>query len=35
MFKDECPVNALRAENLAGDHFLGYEIRLVFVSLSI
>ena len=33
--KDECPVNALRAQNLAGGHFLGHEIRLVFVSLSI
>ena len=33
--KDECPANALRAQNLAGGHFLGYEIRLVFVSLSI
>ena len=31
----ECPVNALRAQNLAGGHFLGHEIRLVFVSLSI
>ena len=29
------PVNALRAQNLAGGHFLGHEIRLVFVSLSI
>ena len=29
------PVNALRAQNLAGDHFLSHEIRLVFVSLSI
>ena len=28
--KDECPVNALRAQNLAGGHFLGHEIRLVF-----
>ena len=33
--KDECPVNALRAQNLAGGHFLGHEIRLVFVSLGI
>ena len=33
--KDECPVNALRAQNLAGGHFVGHEIRLVFVSLSI
>ena len=33
--KDECPVNALRAQNLAGGHFLGHEIRSVFVSLSI
>ena len=33
--KDECPGNALRAQNLAGGHFLGHEIRLVFVSLSI
>ena len=33
--KDECPVNALRAQNLAGGHVLGHEIRLVFVSLSI
>ena len=33
--KDECPVNALRAQNLAGGHFLGPEIRLVFISLSI
>ena len=32
--KDECPVNALRAQNLAGGHFLGHEIHLVFVSLS-
>ena len=35
MLKDECPVNALRAQNLAGGHFLSHEIRLVFVSLSI
>ena len=27
--KDECPVNALRAQNLADGHFLGHEIRLV------
>ena len=33
ILKDECPVNALRAQNLAGGHFLGHEIR--FVSLSI
>ena len=33
--KDECSVNALRAQNLAGGHFLGHEIRLGFVSLSI
>ena len=33
--KDECPVNALRAQTLAGGHFLGREIRLLFVSLSI
>ena len=33
--KDECRVNALRAQNLAGGHFLGHEIRLVFVSLSV
>ena len=33
--KDGCPVNALRAQNLAGGHFLGNEICLVFVSLSI
>ena len=33
--KDECPVNALRDQNLAGGHLLGHEIRLVFVSLSI
>ena len=33
--KDECPVNALRAQNLAGGHFLGHEIRLDFVSLGI
>ena len=26
------PVNALRAQNPAGGHFLGHEIRLVFVS---
>ena len=35
LLKDECPVNALRAQNLAGGHFLGHEIRLVFVFLSI
>ena len=35
MLKDECPVNALRAQNLAGGYFLGHEIRLVFLSLSI
>ena len=35
IIKDECPVNALRAQNLVGGHFLGHEIRLVFVSLSI
>ena len=23
MLKDECPVNALRAQNLAGGHFSG------------
>ena len=34
-FNDECPVNALRAQNLAGGYFLGHEIRLVFLSLSI
>ena len=28
-------VNALRAQNLAGGHFLGHQIRLVFVFLSI
>ena len=33
--KDECPSDALRAQNLAGGHFLGHEIHLVFVSLSI
>ena len=33
--KDEWLVNALRAQNLARGHFLGHEIRLVFVSLSI
>ena len=33
--KDECPVNALRTQNLPGGHFLGHEIRLVFVSLGI
>ena len=33
--KDECLVNALRAQNLAGGHFLGHEIRLVFVYLII
>ena len=32
ILKDQCPVNASRAQNLAG-HFLGHEIRLVFVSL--
>ena len=31
----KCLVNALRAQKLAGGHFLGHEIRLVFVSLSI
>ena len=35
ILKDECPVDALRVQNLAGGHFLGHEIRLVFVSLSI
>ena len=35
LLKDECMVNALRAQNLAGGHFLGHEIRLVFVSLSV
>ena len=35
MLTDECPFNALRAQNLSGGHFLGHEIRLVFVSLSI
>ena len=35
LIKDDCPVNALRAQNLAGGHFLVHEIRLVFVSLSI
>ena len=30
--KGECPVNALRAQNLDGGRFLGHEIRLVFVS---
>ena len=25
LLKDECPVNALRAQNLAGGHFLGHE----------
>ena len=34
MLKDEGPVNALRTQNLAGGHFWGHEIRLVFVSLS-
>ena len=29
VLKDECPVNALRAQNLAGGHFLGHEIRLL------
>ena len=29
------PVNALRAQNLTGGHFLSHKIRLVFVSLSI
>ena len=33
--KNECPVNALRAQNLACGHILGHEIRLVLVSLSI
>ena len=33
--KDEYSVNALRVQNVAGGHFLGHEIRLVFVSLSI
>ena len=33
--EDECPSDALRAQNLAGGHFLGHEIHLVFVSLSI
>ena len=33
--KDECPVNALLAQNVAGGHFLGHEIRFVFVSLNI
>ena len=33
--KDECPVNTLRVQNLAGSHFLGHKIRFVFVSLSI
>ena len=35
ILKDECPVNALRAQNLAGGHFLCHEFRLVFVSLSV
>ena len=28
-------VNALRAQNLAGGHFLAHEIRFLFVFLSI
>ena len=35
ILKDECPVNALRAQNLAGGHFMGHEIPVWFLYPSV